>query len=263
MDAEEEVFVPSGPFLCGRSERDLFAERAEQPAREVVLGAYWIDAHPVTNGRYRVFVEAGGYGERRWWSAAGWAWKEQAGVRGPMSFDQPALWDDLQPVAGVSWYEASAYCAWAGRRLPTGAEWEKAARGTDGRRFPWGDALPRPELCNFDGTLGRTTPIGRYPAGVSPYGVWDMAGNVNNWVRDLHWPGFGAWCVEAGELRDPCLDEALAARLALELDERVDRGGGYLTRFARFEVLGTTYPLGWVEGSRHPWHGFRTVRGED
>jgi formylglycine-generating enzyme required for sulfatase activity len=258
-----QVEVPAGPFLMGRWTRDLFARSEEKPSRIVTLDAFAIDVHPVTNRRYRAFVDSGGYDKSKWWSRDGWRWLQSSRVRGPASMDKALLANDDQPVCGVSWHEADAFCRFVGRRLPTSAEWERAARGQDGRRYPWGDALPDRWRCNFDDRRGSTSPIGSYPAGVSPAGIHDAAGNVNNWVQDVYWTGFGAWCEREDRLKNPVLDEPLAVRLGIPLDRRMDRGGGYLTTNSMHEVLATTCPLGWDSGSRELWHGFRTARSLD
>lgn len=261
VDDEAEVTIPAGPFPMGRRESDLFASAVEQPLRTVTLTrAFALDAHPVSNRRYRLFVDAGGYRQPRFWSRDGWRWLQETGLEGPRSFEHAYLAEDTQPVCGVSWHEAQAFCAFVARRLPTSAEWERAARGGDERLFPWGDALPRRDLCNFNDDLGRTSVLGRYPAGVAPCGAFDMAGNVNNWVEDVDWPEFGAWCVREDRLTDPVLDEALATELGVDPSRRTDRGGGFLTAFERFEVVGATYPLGWAATQRELWHGFRTAR---
>jgi gamma-glutamyl hercynylcysteine S-oxide synthase len=257
---EREVTIPAGPFLMGRPDGDLFADPREQPARVVVVPAFAIDVHPTSNRRYREFVAAGGYLDEALWSPDGWRWAQRSGVTAPLSFDSEQLAGDDQPVGGVSWYEAQAFATWAGRRLPTSAEWEKAARGEDGRTFPWGDALPHSGLCNFNNKRNTTAPLGTYPDGASPYGLHDMAGNVNNWVQDVYWAEFGRWCAAGNHDQAPLLDLGLAKTLGVDSGERVDRGGGYLTHFSRFEVLSTTYPLGWPPESRQPWHGFRTAR---
>jgi formylglycine-generating enzyme required for sulfatase activity len=245
----------------GRAQDDLFAEASEQPRRRVTLSAFAIDVHPVSNRRYRAFVDAGGYREQRYWSPEGWDWRQKARVRAPLSLGSNRLGAPDQPVCGVSWYEAEAFARYAGRRLPTSAEWERAARGEDGRLFPWGDTPhPHKGLCNFAGRVGQPTKQGSYPAGVSPFGCHDMAGNVNNWVQDVYWEGFGAWCVEQGQLADPVLTVALAERLGVPTAERTDRGGGFLTAYSHFEVLSTTRSLAWRPEARDPWHGFRTVR---
>ena len=190
------VLVSAGPFLMGLPDNDLLAEDHEKPQRTVDLPAFWIDVHPVANVRFARFIEAGGYSREEWWAPDGWAWRRKSGVEAPAMWGQSGWDGGDQPAAGVSWYEADAYARWAGKRLPTDAEWEKAARGTDGRRYPWGEDWPHAGVANFDMQVGRTSPVGLYPAGASPCGCLDMAGNVNNWVADWYWPMFGRWCAE-------------------------------------------------------------------
>lgn len=259
-DGSPMVRIPAGPFPMGLPVNDFLAEEHEKPLREVYLSAYWIDVYPITNARYAVFLEAGGYADTAWWSAAGRAWKARHRIDRPLLWGQ-AGWDGPdQPVAGVSWYEAEAYARWAGRRLPTDSEWEKAARGTDGRRYPWGNDWPTGALANFDELIGRTTPVGLYPAGVSPYGCHDMAGNVNNWTSDWYWEEFGAYCVRTGLTRDPHLGDTVRASLLLHhVTDKVDRGGGYATARSCQEVLSCTRKLHWNPGVRDSWNGFRTA----
>ena len=133
-DGSVMVLVPAGPFLMGLPENDLLAEDHEKPLRRVFLPDFWIDVYPVTNARFARFLADGGYQKREFWTDEGWRWRERAGVESPAQWGLGG-WDGPdQPAAGVSWYEADAYARWAGRRLPTDAEWEKAARGDDGRR---------------------------------------------------------------------------------------------------------------------------------
>lgn len=145
-----------------------------------------IDVYPVTNSQYKKFVEAGGYTNKdileKCWSEAGRKWREGNGIT------QPDYWNDEKwdqpdhPVVGVSYYEAEAYAGWAGKRLPTEKEWEKAARGTDGREYPWGNGFDK-EKCNSGESGHRgTTRVTLYPNGISPYGCYDMAGNVLEWT---------------------------------------------------------------------------------
>ncbi len=259
-DRSPMVYVPAGPFWMGLPDNDFLAEEHEKPRRRVELSAFWIDVYPVTNARFALFLQAGGYDRRAWWAEEGWEWKGRAGVRQPLMWGLSAWDGGEQPAAGVSWYEADAYARWAGRRLPTDAEWEKASRGDDGRRYPWGDDWPHGGVVNFDMLVGRTTPAGLYPRGASPYGCHDMAGNVNNWVSDWYWPRFGRHGFEHGLSRDPHLDDALRDRLEVgALNEKVDRGGGFATPRPYQEVVGCTRKTHWPPEAREAWNGFRTA----
>jgi formylglycine-generating enzyme required for sulfatase activity len=180
--------IEAGPFWFGDDRREEL--------RQVTLPyAYRIGRYPVTNLEYGRFIAAGGYRERRWWTDAGWDWKGDR--RQPRYWDNARFNAPLQPVLGVSWWEAAAYCAWltagaqaAGRlaageeiRLPTALEWERAARGTERRRYPWGDAPPDAERANYQETgLGQPSLVGLFPAGASASGALDMAGNVLEWL---------------------------------------------------------------------------------
>jgi len=191
--------VPAGPFLMGSSDDDKMARDDEKPQHKFTLSAFKISKYPVTNSQYRPFVEAGGYGKRRYWTTEGWKRKEGGRWTAPMDYGAPFYLDN-HPVVGVSWYEAMAYCRWltevwreADRigsekavRLPTEAEWEKAARGTDGREYPWGDEAD-PARANYGDTgINDTSAVGCFPNGASPYGCLDMAGNIWEWMSSLH-----------------------------------------------------------------------------
>jgi formylglycine-generating enzyme required for sulfatase activity len=259
-DGSPLVRVPAGSFLMGRPDHDFLAEDHEKPARQIFLSAFWIDIFPVTNARFRLFLEQGGYEQSQWWTPEGWSWRARRHVTQPRMWDE-AGWDGPdQPVAGVSWYEADAYARWAGRRLPTDAEWEKAARGTDGRPWPWGHDWPIATLANFDSLVGRTTPVGLFPDGVSPCGCHDMAGNVNNWVSDWYWPDFGRFCVGQNQLCNPHLTDRLRTALGkVGIGDKIDRGGGFATDRAFHEVLGCTRKVHSPPETREPWNGFRTA----
>jgi len=157
--------IPGGRFIMGD---DAIAEReAPNPPHEVELSPYAMGVHPVTNAEYRIFVEATR-------AAAPAAWSDHR-------FSAPE-----QPVVTVSWDDAMAYCAWAGGRLPTEAQWEHCARGADGRHFPWGFDEPSPERAHFaqDWNAGATCAIGIHPAGIGPFGNHDLTGNVWEWCLD-------------------------------------------------------------------------------
>ncbi len=163
------VEVPAGEFLMGSSKDDHRALARERPQRRIYLSTFWVDVFEVTNARYEKCVAAGVCKPAR-----------QKGVaRKGYYADTDA---PLQPVVGVTLEDAATYCEWVGRRLPTEAEWEKAARGTDGRTYPWGNQPPTCELANFRGCGMVARTPGSYPEGVSPYGAHDMAGNVIEWT---------------------------------------------------------------------------------
>jgi formylglycine-generating enzyme required for sulfatase activity len=181
----EMVKVAKGAFLYG-----------DDKAREVIDYDYWINRYPVTNKKYAIFIAAGGYDNQQYWSLEGWQWKTENNITMPASWEDAELrWAD-HPIVGVSYYEAEAYAKWAGKRLPTEREWEKAARGNDGRKYPWGDQFDE-NACNggklflrsvartFSSSM-QTTPVTKYPSGVSPCGCYDMTGNVSEWCADWY-----------------------------------------------------------------------------
>jgi formylglycine-generating enzyme required for sulfatase activity len=227
------VFIPAGDFLMGSVNSDSSASDDEKPQRTVYLDAYWIDQTEVTNAQYALCVAAG--------------------VCQPpsetQSYTRSSYYGDAQydnyPVIYVSWNEAAAYCAWVGGRLPTEAEWEKAARGTDGRIYPWGNQDPNCQLVNYSSCAGDTSAVGSYPAGASPYGLLDMAGNVWEWVQDRYSDSYYA-SSPASNPPGPSSG-----------DYRVLRGGAWLneSRNARSADRGWLNP-----GNRYDSGGFRCSR---
>jgi formylglycine-generating enzyme required for sulfatase activity len=170
--ADDMVLIPAGPFIAGSDEFDI-----EGPVRTLELPAYLIDRYPVTNEQYLAFVRATGHDAPPDWPG---------GLPPADKMDHPA--------ERVSWFDATAYAAWAGKRLPTEAEWEKASRGTDGRRWPWGDTFDESRCIVWDYAMAidvTTMPVTAHPSGASPYGVEQLAGNVEEWVQDelLPYPG--------------------------------------------------------------------------
>ncbi|MGE0643371.1 MAG: formylglycine-generating enzyme family protein [Nitrospira sp.] len=169
------VRVPKGPFLYG-----------DVKTRETIDHDHWIDKYPVTNEKYRAFIEADGYKNQQYWSDDGWSWKTENDITGPEYWNDSEWNKPDHPVVGVSYYEAEAYAKWAGKRLPTERKWEKAARGEDGRQYPWGEEFDQNRCNSSSSGIGHTTPVTQYPKGVSPYGCYDMAGNVWEWCDDWY-----------------------------------------------------------------------------
>ena len=205
-DGAVMVYVPAGEFLMGSLEED--GEVIEHPQHTVLLDAYWIDRTEVTNGQFEQFVKATGYRTDAEQAGSGGVWAgyypvpqtaKGADWHHPEGPDSDIATRSNHPVVQVSWNDADAYCRWAGGRLPTEAEWEKAGRGTDAREYPWGNQRASCEYAvMFDaggegcGQGKMAWPVGSKPAGASPYGALDMAGNVSEWVADWFGPGYYA-----------------------------------------------------------------------
>ncbi|USX52426.1 ergothioneine biosynthesis protein EgtB [Lentzea sp. HUAS12] len=202
-----EVFIPGGPFEMGTSD-EPWALDNERPAHAVHVDSFFIDTTPVTNAEYAQFILAGGYDDRRLWMDEGWEhrttaklvaprfWQreENSFVRTAFGVTEPIVPDE--PVVHVCFHEAQAYATWAGKRLPTEAEWEKAARFDTAsgktRRYPWGDEEPTEEHANLNQRHLRPAPVGAYPAGASPAGVHQLIGDVWEWTSSDFgpYPGF-------------------------------------------------------------------------
>jgi iron(II)-dependent oxidoreductase len=191
-EVPETVPVPAGLFLMGSTEDNQLAYDDERPQQQVNLDAFRIGRYPVTNAQYARFIEEGGYENRDYWIEAGRVWREAESIAQPRFWEDPKWNQPNHPVVGVSWYEAVAYCRWLSEttgqefRLPSEAEWEKAARGEHGREWPWGNEFDPQKANTEESGLRRTTPVGQYsPEGDSPYGASDMAGNVWEWCSTL------------------------------------------------------------------------------
>jgi serine/threonine-protein kinase len=174
--------VPAAAFRPG-SEKGA---PDEKPGRELSMKAFHIEVHEVTNKEYRAFMDAGGYADKAYWSDEGWKWKEASETERPAFWDNKRFNAPRQPVVGVSFYEAEAYAKWAGKRLPTEAEWELACRGGDGRVYPWGNEFSKEAANTRESRLRATEPVGSRPSGKSPFGAHDMAGNAAEWCASAY-----------------------------------------------------------------------------
>jgi sulfatase modifying factor 1 len=220
IDGAEMILIPAGEFLMGSEEYE-----DEKPQRQVYVDAYYIYKTPVTVAQYRAFCQA---------------------TKREMP-DLPVWSKDDHPIVRVTWKNATAYTSWAGARLPTEAQWEKAARGTDGREYPWGNEWDVSKCNNWDTGPHQTTPVGSYPQGASPYGVLDMAGNVWEWCADWYDENYYQ---SAPDRNPPGPDMGT---------DRVLRGGSWYViapDFFRCAYRRNSYP----NGRRSDQYGFRCAR---
>jgi iron(II)-dependent oxidoreductase len=243
-----EQLVEGGPFAMGTDDRSRAYDN-ERGLHEVHVPAFWIDTAPVTNGAYLDFVEAGGYDDERFWSDAGWAWRRESGAAHPQFWrrEGDGSWSRTrlgrrealpagEPVQHVCWYEADAFARWSGRRLPTEAEWEKAAAAAPG--------VPHANLGERFGPV----PVGCYPAGASAWGVEQVLGDVWEWTASdfRPYPGFEAF--PYAEYSEVFFDD----------EYKVLRGGSWATHPAavRITFRNWDFPV-----RRQIFAGFRTARG--
>jgi formylglycine-generating enzyme required for sulfatase activity len=181
------VLIPKGPFLYGDKKEPV-----------IINYNYYMDIYPVTNAQYKEFIKANGYGLQKFWSEEGWAWKQENHVNRP-DYWNVSKWNKADhPVVGVTYYEAEAYASWTDKRLPTEQEWEKAARGTDGRQYPWGKVFDENKCNSEKSGIDATTPVTKYGKGSSPSGCYDMAGNVWEWCASWYDQSDGLRVIRGG-----------------------------------------------------------------
>ncbi len=245
----EMVEVPAGGFIRGSKKGKYYDD--EEPARKIYLDTFLIGKYPVTNREFKEFVDSGGYEQEEFWLPEGLEFLKEDKITEPLYW-RDRKWNGLNfPVVGVSWYECEAFCRWLSERtgnkyrLPTEAEWEKASRGTDGRVWPWGNEFDE-KLCNYyDLGLGRTSSVGIFSGGESPYGCGDMAGNVWEWCQD--------WFAEDYYKKSPDRNPPGPKNG----DFRVLRGGGW---FNVSDYCRCAFRYGVVPSSRADGVGFRLAR---
>jgi formylglycine-generating enzyme required for sulfatase activity len=257
--------VPAGPFVMGSTDDNRMARDNENPQHTYKIEQpYAISRYLITNVQFAAFVKTGGYREERYWTQAAreevWrdgrvkAWNDDEPREGPYDFGDPFNLPN-HPVVGVTWYEAVAFCLWLTEvlrergklgkdqeiSLPTEPQWEKAARSTDGRRYPWGEGLD-PNLANYEDTgIGTTSAVGCFLDGASPYDVEELSGNVWEWCR-TKWEGD-----YEGYQNDSALEGS---------SRRVLRGGSF---FSSAGGLRCAARVGWGPGARYRSSGFRVV----
>lgn len=188
--SKNRVLIKGDTFLMGVQstapnkpgyEPDAFLWAA--PVHEAVVDDFLISRYPVTVTEFAAFIQDGGYQQKAHWTPQGWRWVKHDSVAMPIDWQRQRRYG-TRPVVGVSWFEADAYARWAGGRLPTEAQWERTARGSAGRKYPWGFEEPASVHANFGMRVGRPSPVGVYPHGRTPEGVYDLAGNVWEWCHD-------------------------------------------------------------------------------
>lgn len=260
--------IPGGEFLLGAPKTAPFLFDNEKWAHPVALDPFEIAKAPVTNGEYQAFVDDGGYDRESHWCADGWAWRQTADAERPVywqpdgegnwlvrRFDQTLALPPNEPVIHVNWFEANAYCRWAGLRLPTEAEWEAAALGTanaDGtlstskRRYPWGDTQPDAARANLDGRALGPVDVGAHPAGDSAFGCRQMLGNVWEWTANAF-----------GPFPDFSTDAYKEYSTMLFGDTKVLRGGAWTTRG---RMIHGTYRNYFGPDRQDVFCGFRTCQ---
>ena len=246
-----ERLIPGGPFVMG-TDQDPRAYDNERPAHVVDVAPFWIDTFPVTNRQYAEFIDDGGYSSPRFWTAEGWEWRQSAGLEHPEFWqrDGQRSWSRVrfgwveevppdEPVQHVCWHEADAYARWAGKRLPTEAEWEKAASG----------ATPAQGSANLGGELYRPAPVGSYPESASRWGVHQLIGDVWEWTASdfRGYSGFASFPYRE------------YSEVFFGSDYKVLRGGSWATHpaVARVTFRNWDYPI-----RRQIFAGFRCARSE-
>lgn len=254
-----DVEVPGGRYLLGATHEEPFVFDNEKWAHPVEITPFRMARAAVTNAEFAAFVDAGGYDDSRWWSDSGWRWRLEVKAR------RPVYWQDRttdgerrerrydttiplfphRPVIHVSWFEAEAYCRWAGRRLPTEAEWELAASTLEKRRFPWGDSAPGARTANLDGRAGGPVDVGAHPEGDSAYGCRQMMGNIWEWTASDFKPFPGFIVDPYKEYSEPWF----------ATPHKVLRGGCWATRS---RLLRNTWRNFYPPGRRDVLAGFRT-----
>ncbi|HUS61813.1 MAG TPA: ergothioneine biosynthesis protein EgtB [Acidimicrobiales bacterium] len=263
IELPEMVRVPGGRFLMG-ADTDPWAYDNERVQHEVDVAEFFIDTTPVTNEAFTRFISDGGYDELRWWSDEGWAWNQEARARAPQSWSPDGVrgWTRSrfgvtepvpagEPVQHVCWFEADAFSRWAGKRLPTEAEWEKAASWDPAvgvkNRWPWGDEEPTSSHANLGARRHRPCPVGSLPEGISPCGAHQMVGDVWEWTSSTFagYPGFRSFPYRE------------YSEVFFGSDYRVLRGGSWATspRVARATFRNWDYPI-----RRQIFAGFRCAR---
>ena len=268
-DLARDAQIPGGKFLIGNTHEEFFIFDNEQLAHEVEIAAFAISKTAVTNEQFRNFVEDDGYNRSELWSEEGWQWRTAVGAEHPVywrrdgndwlrrNFDEWVALEERLPVIHVNWHEADAYCRWAGRRLPTEAEWEIAASAepnlngedlaTHKRRYPWGDDLPMPQRSNLDWRAMGCIPVDALPAGDSAFGCRQMIGNVWEWTASDFKPYPGFITGPYKEYSEPWFG-----------DHKVLRGGCWATRS---RLIHNTYRNFYTPDRRDVWAGFRTCAG--